>query len=212
MRYALVVSIIIIILSFAISIYLYPILPDKIASHWNSQGLVDGYMGKFWGLFLMPIISVFLLLLFIFIPKIDPLKKNIQHFRKYFDWFIVLLFCFLFYLHLLTALWNLGYYFDIIRAIIPALAILFYDIGILTENAKQNWFIGIRTPWTLSSEKVWDKTHKLGGILFKISAIIALLGMFIPPYALFFVLTPVILTVIYTFTYSYWLFKKIKVH
>ena len=101
----------IIIISFAIGIYYYPQMPDKMASHWNAQGEVDDYMSKFWGLFLMPLVSVGMLLLFILIPKIDPLKKNIQKFRKYFDNFIVLIFLFLFYVYLLTIFANLNFKF-----------------------------------------------------------------------------------------------------
>ncbi|MCD6528067.1 SdpI family protein [bacterium] len=100
------------------------------------------------------------------IPKIDPLKKNLEKFRNYFERFFILLFLFLFYLYLLTIFWNLGLRFYIGQAMIPALAILFYYCGVLLEKAKRNWFIGIRTPWTLSSDEVWDKTHQLGGRLF----------------------------------------------
>ncbi len=92
--------------------------------------------------------------------------------------------------------------------LIPALGILFYYAGILVENAKRNWFIGIRTPWTLSSEKVWDKTHKIGGKLFKIAGIIALLGILFQKYALFFVLVPIISVAIYTIVYSYFEYQK----
>jgi len=64
------------------------------------------------------------------------------------------------------------------QMMVPALGILFYYCGILIENAKRNWFIGIRTPWTLSNEKVWERTHKIGGKLFKIAGLIAFLWYF----------------------------------
>lgn len=198
----------IILISFIIGLYIYPQMPEKMASHWNFKGEVDGYISRFWGLFLMPFISVVLFLLFLLIPKIDPLKENIKRFRKYFDNFIILITLFLFYLYLLTILWNYGIKFSIIRFLAPAFGILFYYCGVLTENAKRNWFIGIRTPWTMSSEKVWDKTHKIGGRLFKISGIIALLGIFFPAFSLFFVLIPAIFFVIYTVLYSYFEYKK----
>ncbi|MCZ7383656.1 MAG: SdpI family protein [Candidatus Methanoperedens sp.] len=198
----------IIILSFAISIYYYPQMPEKVASHWNAEGQVNGYMSKFWELFLMPIISVGMLLLFILIPRIDPLKSNIQQFRKYYDGFIVLIMVFLFYLHLLTIFWNLGYTFNMITFLSPAFAILFYYSGILIENAKRNWFIGIRTPWTLSSDKVWDKTHKIGGKLFKIAGILALFAIFFESYAILVIVVPVIMISIYTVVYSYLEFQK----
>lgn len=198
----------IISLSFIIAIYLYPQMPDKMASHWNTQGQVDGYMSRFWGLFLMPIISIGLLFLFILITKIDPLKENIKKFRKYFDGFIVLMIAFLFYVYLLTVFWNLGLRFNMAQLMIPALGILFYYCGILVENAKRNWFIGIRTPWTLSSEAVWDKTHKIGGKLFKIAGIITFLVIFFPKYAIFFVIISVISVVVYPIVYSYFEYQK----
>jgi len=199
-----------ILLSFLIAIYFYPQMPEKIASHWNSQGQVNGYMSKFWGLFLMPFISIALFLLFIIIPKIDPLKKNIEKFRKYFDLLIIFIFIFLFYIYTLTILWNLGITFNMTLAMVPALGILFYFVGIVTEKAKRNWFIGIRTPWTLSSDIVWNKTHKIGGKLFKIAALIAFSGLFFPKYAILLVIVPVILVALYTIVYSYFEYKKQK--
>jgi uncharacterized membrane protein len=198
----------IIIISFTIGIYYYPQMPEKLASHWNAQGQVDGYMSKFWGLFLMPIISVGMLLLFILIPRIDPLKSNIQQFRKYFDGFVVLIIVFLFYLYLLTIFWNSGNTFNMITFLSPAFAILFYYSGILIENSRRNWFIGIRTPWTLSSDKVWDKTHKIGGRLFKIAGILSLLAIFFESYAIFIIIVPVIIVTIYTVLYSYFEYQK----
>jgi uncharacterized membrane protein len=212
MRKSEIIILLIILLSFTVGIYLYPQMPGKMASHWNIRGQVDGYMPKFWGLFLMPIISVFLLLLFILIPRIDPLKENIKKFRNYFDWFIILITLFLFYLYLLTIFWNRGARFDMVLLLTPAFGILFYYAGILIENAKQNWFIGIRTPWTLSSEKVWDKTHKLGGKLFKTAGVISFFGILFKNYSLFFVIIPVLIFSIYTVIYSYFEYQKEKNH
>jgi uncharacterized membrane protein len=200
--------ILIIIVSFASGIYLYPQLPEKFASHWNAAGEVDGYMPRFWGLFLMPLLSAGLFLLFVAIPRIDPLKHNIEKFRKYYDGFVVLIILFLFYMFLITIAWNFGYRFDITQLMAPALGVLFYYAGILTENAKMNWFIGIRTPWTLSNEKVWDRTHKLGGKLFKASGIITVFGAVFQPYAFWLIIVPVLFTVAYTIVYSYFEYQK----
>ena len=82
--------------------------------------------------------------------------------------------------------------------------------GVLTENAKRNWTIGIRTPWTLSNETVWNKTHKIGGKLFKIVAIISLSGLFLQKYAIFLIIVPVISVAIYTIIYSYVEYRKQK--
>jgi uncharacterized membrane protein len=198
----------IILLSLIISIYFYPQMPEKMASHWNAQGQVDGYMSKFWGLFLMPFILVGLALLFIAIPKIDPLKVNIEKFRKYYDGFIILFFVFILSIHLQVILWNIGVKISP-NVILPiGVGLLFFYSGILCENAKRNWSIGIRTPWTLSNDIVWDKTHKIGGKLFKIAGVVALFGIFFQKYTLFFILVPVILVAAYTIIYSYIEYQK----
>jgi uncharacterized membrane protein len=192
-----------ILVSFLIGAYLYPYMPEKMASHWDANGSVDGYMPKLWGLFLLPVISAILFLTFMLIPKIDPHKGNIEKFRGHFDVFILLLFVFLFYVHMLTMLWNLSYRFNIIQLLAPAFGLLIYYAGIMMENAKQNWFIGVRTPWTLSSEVVWDKTNKLAGKLFKVAGVLAAMGVIFPKYAIFLIMVPVILAAVYPIIYSY---------
>ena len=208
MRRSEIIIIGIVLISFAIGIYVFPEMPEKIASHWNTRGEVNGYMSKFWGLFLMPIISVGLFLVFMVIPRIDPYKSNIEKFRKYYDNFVLLIIVFLFYIYLLTIFWNMSYRFNVITLLSPAFAILLYYSGVLIENAKMNYFIGIRTPWTLSSEKVWDKTHKIGGKLFKIAGIIAIAGILFQSYAIFFILVPVLLAAIYSVVFSYIEYQK----
>jgi uncharacterized membrane protein len=192
-----------ILASFLLGAYLYPQMPERMASHWDANGSVNGYVPTLWGLFLMPVISIILFLAFLVIPRIDPLKENIAKFRSYFDLFILMLFGFLFYLYLLTILWNLGYKFNIIQLMAPAFGLLIYCAGVLTENAKQNWFIGVRTPWTLSSVRVWNKTNRLAGKLFKAAGVLAMLGAAFPKQAIFFILVPVILAGIYPIVYSY---------
>ena len=200
----------IIVVSFAIGISLYPQLPDTIPSHWDASGNVNGYMTKFWGVFLMPIMSIILYGIFLLIPIIDPRKENIQKFRTYFDNFILVIMLFFFYVYILTLLWALNYRFNMIIALIPAMSLLFYYAGILIQKAKRNWFIGIRTPWTLESETVWDKTHEVTAKLFKASAIIGLIGLFFQNLAICFVVIPVMVSAIFGVVYSYILYKKEK--
>jgi len=198
----------IILLSLTLNVYFYPQMPEKMASHWNTKGQVDGYMSKFWGLFLIPLILIGLALLFVAIPRIDPLKANIEKFRKYYDGFIIIFFIFMLLIHFQAILWNLGIKISPNVTFSAGIGILFFYVGILCENAKRNWFIGIRTPWTLSSERVWERTHKIGGKLFKIAGVIALFGVLFQSHAIFFVLIPVILVAAYTIIYSYFEYQK----
>jgi len=193
----------IILLSFLIGACFYSRMPEQMASHWNARGQVDGYMAKFWGLFLMPLILAGLGLLFFAIPRIDPLRANIEQFRRYYDAFIIIVLVFMLFVYLQVILWNLGIKISPNLVIPIGLGLLFFYSGILCENAKRNWFVGIRTPWTLSSDEVWEKTHRIGGKLFKVAGAVAIVGVLFPPYAVFFVIVPVLLVAVFTIIYSY---------
>lgn len=208
MRISEIVILLIVLASFGLGLYFYPQMPQSVASHWNVQGQVDGYMPKFWGTFLMPIISVAVLLLFWIIPRFDPLKANVEKFRKYFDIFIILISLFLLYIYLLTIFWNLGLRFNLVQLMAPAFGVLLLGASVLMSNAKRNYFIGIRTPWTLQSDEVWDKTHKLGGRLFLATGVLAFLGLFFPHLAIWLIVPPVILSALSAVVYSYFEYKK----
>jgi immunity protein, SdpI family len=199
-----------ILISFALAIYFYPIFPAQIATHWGINGQANGFSSKTFGLFFMPILSSFLLLLFVYLPKIDPYKKNFNQFQKYYQNFINLIFVFFFYLYLITIFWNLGFHFNMIQILSPAFASLFYYAGVLMSHTKRNWFVGIRTPWTISNKEVWEKTHKIGGKLFKLTGLISLLSLFLPQFSIFFIIIPVITTTIFVFIYSYLEYQKIN--
>ncbi len=198
----------IVLLFFAVGSYFYTQMPDRIAAHWNAQGQADGYMSRFWGLFLVPLMAAGMSVLLVLIPSIDPLRANIDKFKAHYYGFVIVLLLFLFYLYLLTILWNLGARFNMIQLLAPAFGILFYYCGVLMEKAKRNWFIGIRTPWTLNSEVVWDKTHRIGGRLFKAAGILSLIGILFPSYAIFLILVPAILLAFFTIIYSYVEYQK----
>lgn len=210
MRKIYIIALVIIVLSFLVSAYVYPGLPDQIATHWNEKGEVNGYMGKFWGLFLLPVITLAMFLFFILIPKIDPLKSNYEKFQKTFDGFILAITLFLFYLHLMTIAWNLGYAYNMMRWLAPAMSALIYFSGVLIAKAERNWFVGIRTPWTISNDQVWADTHRIGGKLFKAVAMLSLIGMIWPDLYIWFLLIPLILASIYLVIYSYIDFKKLE--
>ena len=87
-----------VVLAFLISAFAYPRVPDRVASHWNARGEVDGTMGRFWGVFFLPLMLAGLTLLLVFVPNIDPLKANIARFRRYYDQFIFVFVVFIFFI------------------------------------------------------------------------------------------------------------------
>lgn len=185
-------------------------LPDPMASHWNVNDQVDGYMSRFWGVFLMPLITLGMFVLFLVIPSIDPLKANIAQFRDVFNLFITLIVAFMLYIYALTLRWNLGFTnFGMSKAMLPAMGILFFFIGYMLRKAKRNFFIGIRTPWTLSSDRVWDETHRLGSVLFMASGVLAFLGaLFGGMTAFWFLFVPIIGSTLITLVYSYIVYQR----
>lgn len=208
MKKTVLLSIALIAGTLALNIYLSASLPERMASHWNIDGEVDGYMDKGLGLFFLPALGALLLAVFLIIPKIDPLGRNIKEFMRYYQGMIIVMLGFISYLNFTILAWNLGSRFSMMQALSPAFGGLFYYLGILISNAKRNWSIGIRTPWTLSSESVWEKTHKIGGKLFKASGAIALLGIVFPEQAIWLVVAPVLAVSAYLFVYSYLEYRK----
>ena len=209
-RTTIIVSLIAISAAILVSLIAYPSLPEMAASHWNAAGQVDDYMPRFWAAFLMPLVSVGLLLLFLVIPAIDPLKANIAKFRSYYNAFITLIIVFMLFIHGVTLAWNLGYnQFNIGNAIIPAVGLIFVFAGVMMMKAKRNFFIGIRTPWTLSNDMVWDETHKLGGRLFVAAGIITLLATFLGENSFWVILPVALLAGFIPVVYSYILWRRV---
>lgn len=189
----------------------YPFLPPIMATHFGLlHGGANGTMSAWRGAFILPLITLLVLLLFIAIPRIDPLKANIQKFRMHYDTFIALLMLFFAVIQTMLIARNLGVIFNPIYVILPAVGILMFYAGVILPYTKRNWFIGIRTPWTISSDRVWEKTHEIGGTLFKILGVIIVLSALAPSYALWITLIPLFLIVIGLVVYSYFLYTQEK--
>jgi uncharacterized membrane protein len=125
-----IIALVMIALALLTGAILWKQLPDQMASHWDINDQVNGYMPKFWGVFLMPLVTLGMLALFLVIPGIDPLKANIAQFRETFNLFIVLIVTFMLYIHGLTLAWSLGYQdFNMSAAMLPFMGILFIAIG-----------------------------------------------------------------------------------
>lgn len=206
-KLTLILSFALILIAIVIGTALYSQLPDPMPSHWNAAGEVDGYMSKFWGVFLLPLVTAGLTLLLLLIPVIDPLKANIAQFRRQYNAFVVGFVVYLLYVYGLTLAAALGYRFNMTMTLLPAMGLLFIGISFLVKSAKRNFFIGIRTPWTLSSDIVWQKTHALGAKLFLISGIVIFLSTFLGEAGLWLMLAMLLIAIIVPVIYSYLLFE-----
>ena len=192
------------ILGFAV----YPLVPAQIASHWDLAGQVNGYLPKEWGIFLFPYIILFIFIIWWAIPYLEPMKKNLEAFRESYNGFMLVIAIFFFYVYALVIGANVGWLFDFTQALAPALALVFAAAGVLLAHSKRNYLVGIRTPWTLSSDKVWDRTHVVASYLFYFCGVWAFAGFFFPEYLAWFLLFPLMATIVIVIVYSYIEFRR----
>ena len=209
-RHRFLIATVFVVISGAVSVLTAPELPTRMATHWNAAGQPDGTMPKAAALAFLPAMTAVLLVVFALVPRIDPLRENIAAFRPVYDWFVVVFTAFMAVIHGGVIAFNLGYEFDFTLLILTTVAGLFYYVGVLLEHAERNWFVGIRTPWTLSSADVWDRTHRLGSRLFKLTALVALIGLLFGEYAIYFLVVPALLTAGITVVYSYYLYEQLE--
>lgn len=208
-RRTVLVVFLISLVGLAFSLWAAPRLPEMVPSHWNAAGQVDGYSSRALALWLMPALAFGIGLLLIYLPKIDPLRANVDRFRGAYHWVVVGFAVFMTYMHIITLSAGLGVEINMLYVMLPAMAVLFFGLGFVIERALPNWFIGIRTPWTLSSPTVWQKTHRLGGLAFKVSAVLILVGLLFPAEVGFwFTLVPLMLTAFGTIIYSYFAYRQ----
>jgi uncharacterized membrane protein len=212
-----ILPLLIIALMFAIAFYAEPLVQTnqngEVITHWNLAGNADGWSSKAVGVYLLPIITLIIYLGLSIIPKIEVYQDNLEEFEQQFWGFKVLLVFVMGVIYVATLLPNLGYWgsFDPSLVIIFAVALLFFYVGYMLNFTKRNYFIGVRTPWTLADERIWEKTNKLAGKLFWICCALALVGLVVQgDLRLWLLIGPAIATAIVACLYSLYEYLKTK--
>ncbi len=205
---AVILTGLLIIASLAAGLIAWPSLPASMATHWGASGDANGYSGKAFGVLFVPILSIVMAALLFLLPQIDPLAKGFRAFRKEYDGLVLLLIGFMTLVQGAVLAWNLGARFEFTQIIGPGIGLLFYYIGAIMPQMKRNWFAGIRTPWTLSSDRVWEETHRVGGKLFRISGFLACLGAVFPDQAFLLIFIPIVASSLGVIVYSYRVYRK----
>ncbi len=185
--------------------------PDKIPTHWDINGDVNDYGGK-WAVFLGPMIGTAMYFLMIVLPKIDPRKKNYDLFSGAYWMIRIGIILLMSIIGIVTELVSLGYKLDVGMIVQLAVLGLFLLIGNQMGRIRPNYFVGIRTPWTIDNEEVWTKTHRLAGRIWVGTCLVLMLVLFFIPvkiFAIIFFVSIITMSVI-PLVYSYLLYKKIK--
>ncbi len=196
-------------LTIPLSIYFYVHFPARVATHWSFSGQVDGWSSRGVGAFVIPAVIAGMYLLFLVLPLLDPKRERYAEFQKIYNVFKGAIIGMMFVLYALTGLYNLGFPVKIGEVVPLLVGGLFILIGNYMGKIKNNWFMGIRTPWTLSSENVWNKTHRVGGYLFMLLGLLIAISPLFPEWgAMIILFGGVVVLVFGTMGYSYWLYDK----
>lgn len=202
---------IIVLLPFIYLASIWNSLPESVPIHWDGNGEIDGYESKY-ALLLIPLVLPFLTyLLFTYIPKIDP-KGKISAMGKKYENIKFLLVLFMSFLALFIIYSSKSQTVTNPNILFILLGMLFTVLGNYMKTIKPNYFIGIKTPWTLENEDVWKSTHRLGGKLWFIGGLLIILLSLIldkKMNTIFFIIIICMMSII-PIVYSYLEFKKAK--
>lgn len=193
----------------AVSIWAYPQLPPTVATHWNLRGTADGFSSRAMAVAIIPVVILLMTGLFNVLPRLDPRGENYTKFIGTY-WLIAnAVIVFILVAHGMIIATGLGYSVKIDRLMPIGVGVLFIVLGNYLTRVEPNWFVGIRTPWTLSSDTVWRKTHRTGGWLMVIGGLVLGIGAFLPHgvFLPLFVVTIVIVALI-PIVQSYVLWKR----
>jgi uncharacterized membrane protein len=169
-----------IIISAIASFYFYAHFPERVPIHWNFQGQADNYGSPFFAAFFFPALLVFLYILFLTIPYADPKRDRYSEFTGVYHIFKGMIIFIMAAIYFIASLNGLGFNIPIGLFVPSLIGLMFIVMGALMPRIKPNWFMGIRTPWTMSNEEVWRKTHVFGGKVFILSGILFALTPFFP--------------------------------
>ena len=199
----------IVVAAIVASAAVYQRLPETIPTHWDVNGHVNGWSSRAFGAWITPVLLIGLWALVRILPAIDPRGANYAKFGGAFEAIIESLMLFLLAMHVLVLRAGLGQSAPIQRVVPIGVGFLLIVIGNLLPRMRPNWFIGIRTPWTLSSDRVWEKTHRFGGRVFVAAGILIVLSAFASPQAASIILiTVVVLAAVVVLVYSYAEWKR----
>ena len=191
------------------TIAVYPRLPEQVPTHWSISGEVNGWSSRLFGAWMMPLIMAVVWLFMRAIPHIDPRKANYEKFSGMYDALVILILTFMLLMHVVILLSATGTVIRMNRVVMPAVGIFIAIMGVLLPRAHPNWFVGFRTPWTLTSDLSWERTHKVGGALFIALGLLIVASTFIAPGRAIWVLVVAALGVVaFLFIYSYQVWKQ----
>lgn len=184
-------------------------LPNEIAMQYNDNGSVSWSVNKFWGSLIFMVIVTFIYVYYLILPLVDPKKRNYKNFSSTYSLIVTTILIIVYFAEVLIIISNMGIKMSSNVVVYLILAILFIIIGNYFQKIRTNWFIGFRTPWTLSSEKVWKKTHRFTGrIYIALGLIFIILAFLNTSMNWITIIMIIVLASLVPFAYSFIIYKK----
>src|SRR5580698_4404400 len=173
----------VILATLAGTVVAYPQLPNIVPMHWDIQGHVNGW-GPKWSLFLTgPGGMVLMVLMFSALPWLSPKKFEVDSFRATYLYIMIAIVAMMAYCNLLILMSALGALggigLDISRALEGGVCLLIALMGNVMGKVRRNFFVGIRTPWTIANEQVWNATHRFAARTFFAGGLLGLLAVIV---------------------------------
>lgn len=204
------ILIIIALISLIATFFVYGSLPEEIPRQWGADGEVNSYWGKA-GIFVTASLPLLLYLLMKLLPKIDPKRESYKKHKKAYNMTIYATVLFMVAIHWVTIYASLGNNINTKLLVNLGVGILFVVIGNYMGQIRHNYFFGIKNPWTLANEEVWNKTHRASRYVFIILGLLIIISAFTPgKISIGLVIGGIIVLLLFTTIYPYLLFRKIK--
>jgi uncharacterized membrane protein len=207
------------VLTLAGSLYVYQardtLLPEKVPVHWNASGQADSFVSREAGrhvalyLLLIPGVMAVMVVLTVLLPWLSPRQFDINRFRDTYGYIMFLVQALFAYIQVANVLGMMERPFDMVKLLVGGMMLFFALIGNVMGKVRRNFYVGVRTPWTLASDAVWEATHRLAAWLMVISGVagFALLVLGVPFY---YCLIGMLACLLIPIPYSLWLYKKLE--
>ncbi|MEO8994413.1 MAG: SdpI family protein [Rhodanobacter sp.] len=203
----LAVSALFVLIAVVAAVWLYPVLPAQVPTHWDLQGNVNGTMSRFWGA-VFPALSILgLALLTAALPLISPRHFEIAPFVSVYNLLMLVAQGVILVIGLSALLLGAGYAVPMPTVAALAMGVLFTVLGNYMGKLRKNFFMGIRTPWTLASDVVWERTHRLGGWVFVSAGLFLIVGA-VAGAPLWMTLSVVVIAALIPCVYSYVIYRQ----
>jgi uncharacterized membrane protein len=155
-------------------------LPERIPTHWNFRGELNDWSSRAFGAFFAPVLALLLWLGLPVLRRLDPRRQNYERFDATFITLVNCIVLFMGAMHVMMLGSALGWPIDMGRAAFTLIGVAFIVLGNFLPRVRSNWWMGVRTPWTLENERVWRETHRLAGWTFVGAGVIAIVAVALP--------------------------------